>query len=250
MDDSLINSPLARLDNLLFQYEKSIVEGTKGIRDDQSVKSQLAFSCQAFISNLHLPREHALAEHAASLHTAASAFSPDRFLPFMKALLETLRDHCEGTLSLQVSNNIKITKQGVYFSGQTYDAMSKLGSILSAALHSIRIVDNYISKDVLDLLSAKVSSVAVLIITRECFGSLKAMVSAFNQQYGGLEIRTSESFHDRFVFVDQDHYYHFGASLKDLGKRVFMFSRIEEPSLIANLEAMWKAHWTTATKVI
>jgi hypothetical protein len=76
---------------------------------------------------------------------------------------------------------------------------------------------------------------------------LKTAAEAFNRQYGGLETRMSRAFHDRFVFVDETDFYHFGASLKDLGNRGCMFSRIEEQDVIDALQSKWTQEWAKAT---
>ena len=72
----------------------------------------------------------------------------------------------------------------------------------------------------------------------------------FNRQYHHLSLRTSGAFHDRFVIIDDDEYYHFGHSLKDLGKKGCMFSRIEEPVMIKALSTEYIQRWQQATQII
>jgi hypothetical protein len=72
------------------------------------------------------------------------------------------------------------------------------------------------------------------------------MATDFNRPYGRLSIRTSSAFHDRFIIIDDKDFYHFGASIKDLGNRGFMFSRIEEPELMKILLGNFQVEWSKA----
>lgn len=128
-----------------------------------------------------------------------------------------------------------------------FEAWAHLDSILGGARTSVDIVDGYIGEDVLALLTKKAPGVEVRILTDPSAQGKPFMPAAkrFASQYGGLQVRGSKAFHDRFVVLDGAELYHFGASLKDLGKRGFMFSRIEEPRVIDTLrqgiEDAWKA---------
>lgn len=83
-------------------------------------------------------------------------------------------------------------------------------------------------------------------MTKKVSPVLKTKAAEFNKQYGGLYIRTSKEFHDRFVIIDNTDFYHFGASIKDLGNKGFMFSRIEEPEIIKNLSSKLSQEWEKA----
>lgn len=102
----------------------------------------------------------------------------------------------------------------------------------------------------LNLISAKDNAVEVSILTKKVSAALNIAASAFNKQYGNLSIRTSSAFHDRFVITDDSDFYHFGASIKDLGNRGFMFSLIEEPTVIDALRNQWKQEWAKASVII
>ena len=142
---------------------------------------------------------------------------------------------------------LDVQREGVYFAGQQFDAMLCVSKILSTAKKNITIIDGYLGQDVLALLSAKSHSVTVTILTKALPQALAPLATAFNQQHRGLSIRSSSAFHDRFVIVDDTDFYHFGASIKDLGKRGFMFSRIEEPEVIETLRKKFKHEWSTAS---
>jgi len=158
-------------------------------------------------------------------------------------------NYCLNILSRTTTVNVpkmKVTREGLFFSGQYFDAVQATADILSNAKQSIVIVDNYVNEKVLSLLTTKNSSVEVRILTKEISPALRTTANEFNKQYGGLHIRTSAQFHDRFVVIDGNDFYHFGASIKDLGKRGFMFSRIEEPETTRSLYIRLSEEWEKA----
>ena len=145
-----------------------------------------------------------------------------------------------------------VTREGVFFAGQFFDALLKITNLITHAKISIVIIDGYIDEDVLNILTAKNAGVVASILTKSksVLPALVTAGNAFNKQYPSLSIRTSEAFHDRFVIIDDSDFYHFGASIKDLGKRGFMFSRIEESFVIDALRAEFSNEWAKATVVI
>jgi len=126
-------------------------------------------------------------------------------------------------------------KQDIFFRGQIFDAYSFVMDLIKKANSELIIIDNYIDLSILKMLSEKSQKVQVKIITGK--GSpLKAMdIEKFNAQYGQLELKHSQDFHDRFLIIDQRELYHIGASLKDLGKKCFAFSVIEDKKVLINL---------------
>ena len=145
---------------------------------------------------------------------------------------------------------MEATSEGVFFRGEYYDAMRYVQRIISAANESITVIDNYVDENVLDLLSNKASTISVNILTKAVSSALKMAAIAFNKQYGGLSIRESNAFHDRFIIINESDYYHFGASIKDLGSKGFMFSRIEEPKVVRDLRNRFVREWGAANVVI
>jgi hypothetical protein len=145
--------------------------------------------------------------------------------------------------------SMKVTREGIFFAGQYFDAILRVEEILSNAEREIVIIDGYINRKVLNMLTTKKSHVEAKILTKadqKDFPATKAVAMDFNKQYGGLSIRTSETFHDRFIFFDDSDFYHFGASIKDLGNRGFMFSRIEEPEIVRSLYTKFTQEWNKA----
>jgi len=152
--------------------------------------------------------------------------------------------------SKDIIPSIKFTREGVFFAGQYFDALYKVRDILSSSKKSIVIIDGYINEDVLNLLSNKEKSVEVKILTKNVSSSLTTAANAFNKQYGNLSIKTSSAFHDRFMITDDSDFYHFGASIKDLGNRGFMFSLIEESIVINSLRKQFSQEWSKATIIV
>jgi hypothetical protein len=141
---------------------------------------------------------------------------------------------------------VDVTKQGVFFAGQTFDALSVAAQILATATARLMLIDGYLGADTLNLLPT--TGIPLDILTKPPIPStVKTLCQAFKSQYGSLVVKTSSKFHDRFVVIDNSVVYHFGASIKDLGKKAFMFSLIEEPEIIAALHARIAAEWRTAT---
>ena len=124
-------------------------------------------------------------------------------------------------------------KNKLFFDGEIYDAYSLLVDIISKASKEIIIIDNYVDKVTLDILSKKKVNVMVLLITDENKSKLtKTDINKFNSEYPLLKIKYTNTFHDRFIIIDNKELYHLGASLKDLGKKVFGINKIEDISVL------------------
>ena len=118
--------------------------------------------------------------------------------------------------------------EGVFYNGQIFDAYSFVSELIKTAKRRILLIDNYIDNTVLLTLSKRQDGVSVLIITRKITETLKQDIVRFEQQYSPVEVRESSIYHDRFLIIDET-VYHLGASLKDLGKKLFAFSRLNIP---------------------
>jgi len=122
-------------------------------------------------------------------------------------------------------------KQGIFFDGQVFDAHKFVSSLIRKAEKSILLIDNYIDETVLDLFSKKKKNVALTILTSRITKALLLDAKKFNTQHPALEIKKFSKAHDRFLIIDDKDVYHFGASLKDLGKKWFAFSKMERSAL-------------------
>jgi hypothetical protein len=118
--------------------------------------------------------------------------------------------------------------QGVFYDGQLWDACSLAERLIARARKSILLIDNWVGTGTLDLLVKKRKGVRVEVVTSVRGNALAASdIEKFNAQYGGLVVRTSAAFHDRFLVIDDKELYLVGASLKDLGKKCFAFTRLD-----------------------
>lgn len=124
------------------------------------------------------------------------------------------------------SNEIQ-PKQGIFFNGQVFDAYQYVSDLFRSAKKSIVIIDNYIDDSVLTHLTKRKKNVKVLLLTKKISESLALDVEKFNKQYPEIEIKKFNNSHDRFIIIDNSEVYHFDASLKDLGKKWFAFSKMD-----------------------
>lgn len=118
-------------------------------------------------------------------------------------------------------------KQGIFFDGQIFDAYRFVSDLFRTAKKSIIIIDNYIDDTVLTHLTKRHDTVSVTILTKTISKQLALDVKKFNEQYPTIEIKEFDNSHDRFLIIDDKTVYHFGASLKDLGKKWFAFSKMD-----------------------
>jgi hypothetical protein len=116
--------------------------------------------------------------------------------------------------------------QGIFFDGQIFDAYALASKIIKSAKTSIKLIDNYIDESVLTILSKKSNNVKVILLTKNISKKLELDIDKFNQQYPPIEAKVFNCSHDRFLIIDDMEVYHLGASLKDLGKKWFAFSKI------------------------
>jgi hypothetical protein len=131
-------------------------------------------------------------------------------------------------------------KQGIFFDGQVFDAYQFISDLIRSAEKSIIIIDNYIDDTVLTHLTKRKQKVKATILTKTVSKQLKLDVTKFNEQYPAIEIKEFNNSHDRFLIIDNKTVYHFGASLKDLGKKWFAFSKMDigAVEMLRKLEGM------------
>jgi hypothetical protein len=123
------------------------------------------------------------------------------------------------------------SKQGIFFDGQIFDAHKFVSDIIRKAEKSIVLIDNYIDDTVLDLFAKRKKNVTVTIYTANISKSLMTDIKKFNAQYPAIEVKEFKQSHDRFMIIDDEDVYHFGASLKDLGKKWFAFSKFDKAAV-------------------
>jgi len=121
-------------------------------------------------------------------------------------------------------------KKGIFYDGQVFDAYTFVSDLVRSAKSSIVLVDNYIDDTVLTLFSKRNKEVKVIIYTKHILKQLKLDLEKYNSQYSKIEIKEFKKAHDRFLIIDGE-VYHFGASLKDLGKKWFGFTKYDKKSI-------------------
>ena len=137
-------------------------------------------------------------------------------------VFEYISDHAES-------------EQKIFYDGQIYDAFSLIASIIQKATKSIDLVDGYVDVVTLNLLAKKKKGVNVRIYTFAKTNLSQTDIKNFNAQYPKLEVKTTNTFHDRFVVLDDKTVYHIGASIKDAGKKCFGITLIQDATMANDL---------------
>jgi hypothetical protein len=117
--------------------------------------------------------------------------------------------------------------EGIFYDGQIFDAWKFAADLVKSAKKSIVLIDNYIDESVLHLLSKRNAGVKIIIYTSRISNQLQFDIDKFNAQYEPIEVKVFTKSHDRFLIIDNETVYHIGASLKDLAKKWFAFSKID-----------------------
>ena len=122
--------------------------------------------------------------------------------------------------------------QGVFYEGQLWDACSLVEKLIGRAKKTMLLIDSWVGPGTLDMLAKKRNGVAVEVVTSPRGNKLAASdITKFNAQYGGLSVKTSMVFHDRFLIIDDKELYLIGASLKDLGRKCFGFTALDKSNI-------------------
>lgn len=138
-------------------------------------------------------------------------------------------------ISNSLEDKILKPKQDIFYDGQIFDAYIFINDLLKLAVDEIILIDNYIDETVFTLFS-KYPNIKIKIYTHTISKSLKLDFEKYRKQYNNIELFEFKKSHDRFLIIDKKEVYHIGASLKDLGKRWFAFSKLE----IENLKILEK----------
>ena len=122
--------------------------------------------------------------------------------------------------------------EGIFFDGQIFDAYAFATNLIKSAKNSLILIDNYIDENTLLMLSKRTTGVDATIYTQRITPQLQLDLTRHNNQNPPINIRTYRQAHDRFLIIDRSDVYHIGASLKDLGKKLFAFSKMDIPASI------------------
>lgn len=158
-------------------------------------------------------------------------YSINQHLMYVERIDHQLQEHTEQIHELQDKVDFFVRtslppKEGVFYNGQIFDAYVFATDLIKSAKKSITLIDNYIDESVLLMLAKRNKGVTATIITRSISDTLTLDLEKHNKQYPPIDVQESNKYHDRFLIIDEV-VYHLGASLKDLGKRLFAFSKME-----------------------
>jgi hypothetical protein len=153
----------------------------------------------------------------------------------MERIEKKIYDH-DNKIEFLLNTNL-LPNQGVFYDGQIFDAYELVARMIKSAKKSIVLIDNYCDESVLLLLSKRAANVNATIYTNKIESTLQLDLEKHNQQYNPISIQVFKKAHDRFLIIDNNELYHIGASLKDLGKKWFAFSKlnVNVPDLLSNL---------------
>lgn len=140
---------------------------------------------------------------------------------------QEVQDHRIDEIFRRLDEGMYKPKQGIFFDNQIYDAYSFVSELVKSAKQRIILIDNYVDESVLTLLDKREDMVSAIIYTQQISRQLRLDVDRHNSQYPPIEISVFRRSHDRFLCID-DTVYHVGASIKDLGKKWFAFSKMED----------------------
>ncbi len=166
-----------------------------------------------------------------------------KFISNNSNLLQQIQDIQKRQISYEIKTDEKIDtilnaiedksiepKQGIFYNGQVFDAYNFIADLIRDSKQSIVLIDNYIDDTTLTLFS-KNQNIEVTIYTQTISKQLKLDLEKYNSQYKDIIIKTFKDSHDRFMIIDNKEIYHIGASLKDLGKKWFAFSKFDIENL-------------------
>jgi hypothetical protein len=157
----------------------------------------------------------------------------DRFVS-LENEVRFLKSKVENISNLLEDKTLK-AKQGIFYDGQIFDAYVFVNDLLKIAVDEVVLIDNYIDETVFTLFS-KYPNIKIKIYTQNISKQLKLDFEKYSKQYKNIELKEFKNSHDRFLIIDKKETYHLGASLKDLGKKWFAFSKFE----IENLKILEK----------
>ena len=129
-------------------------------------------------------------------------------------------------------------KEGVFYDGQIFDAYQFVSDLIRSAKESIVLIDNYADDSVLTQLTKRAPGVSVILGVSHITDAFRLDIERHNRQYPPAQVREISGVHDRFLLIDSTRLYTFGASFKDLGKKLFCFSLMENPAVVAVVQQL------------
>jgi len=197
------------------------------------LKSQIGFSKKDSLRSQNVTLDSARGKHRKYLPYAFT----EQGIAMLSAVL---RSETAIKVSIRILNAFVAMRRFIAANAQIFDAYKFVADLIRTAQKSIILIDNYIDDSVLTLLTKRRKNVRVILLTKYISNQLALDIKKFNEQYPAIEIKEFMNSHDRFINIDNITVYHFGASLKDLGKKWFAFSKMdfEAVEMLTRLEGM------------
>lgn len=225
-DDFMFQLTRNELNNLICQFGTSSWGGTRKLpyvftENGVAMLSGVLRSQTAISVNIRIMR--AFTAMRGFLATNTNIFNRLENLEYHQ--LET--DKRLDEVFQRLENKSKNPNQGIFYDGQIFDAYAFVSSLIKKAENKIILIDNYVDESVLTLLSKRNSNVEATVFTSAINKQFQLYICKHNAQYEPIDIKCFKQSHDRFLCIDNE-VYHIGASIKDLGKKWFAFSKIED----------------------
>lgn len=210
------------LKDLRFSYQNPYVFTEQGVSMLSAVlKSDIAINTSIMIMDAFVAMRHSISSNQQIINRFENIEHHQLLMIERQDKTETQIEKIFKTLA-----KYKLPTEGVFCNGQIFDAYSFVTNLIKSANKSLVLIDNYIDESVLLMLSKRNVGVRADIYTFPISQTLKLDLQKHNTQYPPINIHKHTTSHDRFLIIDNTEVYHIGASLKDLGKKLFAFSKI------------------------
>ena len=217
------------LKDLRFSYQNPYVFTEQGVSMLSAVlKSDIAINTSIMIMDAFVAMRHSISSNQQIINRFENIEHHQLLMIERQDKTDTQIEQIFKTLA-----NYKLPTEGVFHNGQIFDAYKFATDLIKSAKKSLVLIDNYVDESVLLMLSKRSQGVTAKIYTSQITKQLRLDLQKHNTQYQPINIVRHTTSHDRFLIIDETDVYHIGASLKDLGKKLFAFSKLDiEPSAI------------------
>lgn len=210
------------LKELRFSYQNPYVFTEQGVSMLSAVlKSDIAINTSIMIMDAFVAMRHSISSNQQIINRFENIEHHQLLMIERQDKTETQIEKIFKTLA-----KYKLPTEGVFCNGQIFDAYAFVTNLIKSANKSLVLIDNYIDESVLIMLSKRKPGVSADIYTFPISDALKLDLQKHNRQYPPINIHKHSTSHDRFLIIDNTEVYHIGASLKDLGKKLFAFSKL------------------------
>lgn len=210
------------LKDLRFSYQNPYVFTEQGVSMLSAVlKSDIAINTSIMIMDAFVAMRHSISSNQQIINRFENIEHHQLLMIERQDKTETQIEKIFKTLA-----KYKLPTEGVFCNGQIFDAYAFVTNLIKSANKSLVLIDNYIDESVLLMLSKRKPGVSADIYTFPISDALKLDLQKHNRQYPPINIHKHSTSHDRFLIIDNTEVYHIGASLKDLGKKLFAFSKL------------------------